>query len=114
MFDRSQAKRDALRDRQAVRLEKTAAGVAEIVKEAGFKSEMPDLIAQDNVGRFRERDARRKAFDKPDAVRKSGGLADLPCELDQAAFFNGIDSRGAGLAGQEPQDSGSTAQVYND
>ena len=49
MFDRSYAEGDALRNGYAVRFEKSAAGIAEIVEEAGLKSEVSDLVGENYV-----------------------------------------------------------------
>ena len=51
---------------------KSAAGVAEIVEEAGFKPEVPDLIGEDYIRWLRQVDA-PKALDE--AIRSVNPLA---------------------------------------
>src|SRR5574337_782696 len=111
VFNGGETERDASRNHCSVRFEKPTAGVAEIVKEAGLKSEMPNLVGEDHIGRLRQIDMCRKLFDETNPVCQSIGLTDLTSQFDEAGFLDRIDTLGPSFAGQEPQNSGSGSKI---
>ena len=85
--------------------------IEQIFECAGLDAEVTDLIADHEVDRLRQDDARRQLANERDPVGVSVGAGQPPRHVDDWAIVDGVDMPGAGLARQEAQHASAAREV---
>src|SRR5262245_30908052 len=105
IFDRRNHQLQRARHERSSITEKTPLDVTKQIDDVGFQAEAADLIADDDVGRFRKADRTRVSTHARDDVAKSVGARDVPREAGNPRLLDRVDARGAGPARKHPENS---------
>ncbi len=110
-LDGREIHRDAPGDDTAARLEQARPDVGNGLDEAGFEPELSDLVADENVGAFREVGVGGVREDELHAILEPVGTRQVARQPDDGSGLDAVDARGAGSAGEQAENAGAGGQV---
>src|ERR1044072_4842435 len=86
-FDRRNAQINSRGNHLTIRLKESFTGIAEILKNASLKTEVSNLICNNNINLFWQVYLSRKRFDEDHSVLKAVGLTDFSCHFYSFIFI---------------------------